>query len=107
MQLQLTSHTLTKANFRVVDAIVTGNQVSFPEHESPIAILLDYKLNSSLTTAQIATVLRQTFPSIPIFLLSGMDALSGDVAGLVEGFIKKGDAQNLLSTLRAVSQSSY
>lgn len=102
MQLQLTSHILNRANFRVVDALITGNHVSFPENESPIAILLDYKLNSSLTAAQIAAVLKQAFPLTPIFVLSEMEKLPRDVADLVQGFIKKGDVQKLLSTLRAI-----
>ena len=106
MQLQLTSHILTRASFRVVVAVITGNHVSFPENESPVAILLDYKLNSTLTTAQIASVLSQGFPDVPIFLLSEMDTLPADMAGLVQGFIKKGDVQKLLSTLQAISEAA-
>jgi DNA-binding response OmpR family regulator len=105
MQLQLTSHRLKKANFRVVNAVITGDQVSFPEHELPVAILLDYRLNCSLTTPEIAMVLRERFPSIPIFLLSALDTLPKDVAGLVQGFIKKGDVQNLLATLQEITKA--
>jgi FixJ family two-component response regulator len=99
-EIQLFSMILQREGFRVVSAQVSSQTISFPPNERPIAILLDYKLNSSLSTAQIATILKQSFPATPIFVLSGMESIPADVAVFAQGFINKNRPEELLSVLR-------
>ncbi|PYP86758.1 MAG: hypothetical protein DMG65_18300 [Candidatus Angelobacter sp. Gp1-AA117] len=97
--LKLQARTLSKAGFRTITTVVGSNIVGFHEHERPDAILLDYRLNSDLSSAQIASLIRQTFPHTPILLMSNLPSMPQDIAPLVDGFISKGDDATLIAAL--------
>jgi CheY-like chemotaxis protein len=101
-QILLFSMMLHKAGVRVVTAHVSSQTISFPANECPALILMDYQLNSSLVPAQIATILKQSYPSTPIFVLSGIEIIPPDVATFAQGFINKNKPQELLSVLRRI-----
>lgn len=63
---------------------------------------MDYRLNSSLIPAQIAIILKQSYPSTPIFVLSGIEIIPSDVAIFAQGFISKNKPQELFSVLRQI-----
>jgi CheY-like chemotaxis protein len=101
-QILLFSMILQREGFRVVSAQVSRQIISFPPHENPVVILLDYKLNSSLTPAQIAIILKQSYPATPIFVLSELENIPADVATFAQGFISKNKPEQLLSVLRRI-----
>jgi DNA-binding NtrC family response regulator len=103
-QILLFSMILQREGFRIVSAQVSNQTISFPQNERPVVILLDYKLNSSLTPAEISTILKQSYPATPIFVLSGMENIPADVAIFAQGFINKNKPEELLSVLRRISQ---
>jgi DNA-binding NtrC family response regulator len=63
-------------------------------------VLLDYRLNSVKTAAEIAQDVRSRFPQAPIILLSDLWSPPSDVAPLITQFVRKGDPAKLLETLR-------
>jgi CheY-like chemotaxis protein len=103
-QILLFSTILHREGLRVVTAQISGETLSFPPNERPVLVLMDYKLNSSLAPAQIATILKQSYPSTPIFVLSGIEIVPADVAIFAQGFINKNKPQELLSVLRHISR---
>src|SRR5436305_3715663 len=89
--LKLQARTLSKAGFRTITTLVGSNMVGFHEHEHPDVIVLDYRLNSSLTSPQVASLIRQTFPGVPLLVMSNLPSMPTDIAHLVDGFVPKGD----------------
>jgi len=98
--LKLQARTLTKAGFRTITTVVGRNMVGFHEHEHPDVILLDYRLNSSLSSAQVASLIRQTFPHAPILVMSNLPFMPKDMTHLADGFVAKGDDEALIAALR-------
>ena len=98
--LKLQARTLSKAGFRTITTVVGSNIVGFHEHEHPDVILLDYRLNSYLSSVQVASLIRQTFLDTPILVMSSMPSMPKDIAHLVDGFVSKGDDAALITALR-------
>ena len=98
--LKLQARTLSKAGFRTITTVVGSNMVGFHEHEHPDVIMLDYRLNSTLSSAQVARLIRQTFPDTPILAMSDLPSMPKDMAHLVDGFVPKGDDATLIAALR-------
>jgi hypothetical protein len=61
---------MNQAGLRVVTVVVGRDSFGLPENEHPGLIFMDYRLNSNLTSPQVAGLLRQTFAQVPIVLLS-------------------------------------
>jgi CheY-like chemotaxis protein len=101
-QILLFSMILHKEGMRVVAVHVSNQTISLPPNECPALILMDYRLNSSLIPAQIAIILKQSYPSTPIFVLSGIEIIPSDVAIFAQGFISKNKPQELFSVLRQI-----
>lgn len=62
-------------------------------------VLLDYRLNSITSAAEIAQEIRSKFPNAPIVLLSDFWTVPADVAPFISEFIRKGDAAKLIEVL--------
>src|SRR5580704_12264647 len=88
-QILLFSMILQREGFRVVSAQVSRQTISFPPHENPVVILLDYKLNSSLTPAEIAIILKLSYPATLIFVLSLLQEMPAVLESSGQGFISK------------------
>ena len=98
--LKLQARTLSKAGFRTITTVVGNNMVGFHEHEHPDVIVLDYRLNSYLSSTQVASLIRQTFPDTPILVMSDLPSMPKDIAHLADGFLTKGNDAVLIAALR-------
>lgn len=87
--LHLYARSLTQAGYRTLTALIGSAGVSFPEHESPALILMDYRFHSSLSPQELAKLLREHYPSALLILLSGIEDLPADMGGLTDGFMRK------------------
>lgn len=87
--LHLYARSLTQAGYRTLTALIGPSGVSFPEHESPALILMDYRFHSSLSPQELAKVLREHYPSALLILLSGIEDLPADMGELTDGFMRK------------------
>src|ERR1700760_2835324 len=103
--LQMQSLIMHQSGFRVVTVVVGQTSFSLPETERPGLILMDYRLNSNLTAPQVAGLLRQTFPGVPIVLLSSMPEMPPEMAALIDRFIKKGEPEELVEFARSFFDS--
>jgi len=97
--LLLHSKLITHAGFRVVTARVGTKSFSMPERDSPGLILLDYKMNTTLTPPEVVSFLRETFPGVPIVLLSSMLEMPMEMGALVDGFLNK-DPERIIDFVR-------
>lgn len=93
---------LEKAGFVGLPALVTHSGLEFP-NEAVDAVLLDYRLAPNISAYEVALKVRGRYPSVPIVILSDMYDPPADTAPLVQGFVRKGNPEKLLSTLRELT----
>jgi len=62
-------------------------------------VLLDYRLNSSLTAADVTDQLQVDFPSAPIIILSELPWMPEDAQRYAKGFVHKGEPDLLMETV--------
>lgn len=89
-----------QAGLEPVTALVRFPGVDLPVEEPIRAVLLDYKLHSLKSSADIAQEIRALYPGTPIVLLSDLWSLPEDIAQYVAAFVRKGEPAKLLETLR-------
>ncbi len=89
-----------QAGYDAVPALVKFAGALFPEDDRIGVVILDYRLNSSKSSSELAQELRNQYPAAPIILLSDMWSLPSDVAPYVTDFVRKGEPAKLLGTLR-------
>src|ERR1700760_2054724 len=77
--LTLYSKGLSYAGFRPIVALVGSQGVSFPDHESPDLVLLDYQFSSLITPQQATRLIRDRYPHALLILLSSRPVLPADM----------------------------
>lgn len=102
-QLKLYRWVLERGAFKVMPALVGSTSVNLPDPEaiSVDVVLLDYKLSSELTAADIAAMVRSKFPLAPIVVLSDLPFMPDAARGFADGFVQKGEPEKLLKTVAA------
>jgi DNA-binding response OmpR family regulator len=102
--LHLTLYTwiLQRDGYKCATALVKGTSVDLPSDAAVDVVLLDYRLNSSLTSLDVIHRLRSAFASVPIVILSEMQWMPDDVREHAVAFVNKGEPTQLLETIAAV-----
>ncbi len=93
---------LKQAGFEPVTALVRFTGVDFPTDTEVDGIVLDSRLNSLRTCADLAGQLRNRYAGAPIVLLSDVDSVPGEMAPGVAGSVTRGDPAALLEKLSAL-----
>jgi len=93
-----------KAGFNGLPSLVTHDGLEFPDGEDVDAVLLDYRLAPNISAYEVALKVRGRYPLVPIVILSDMYDPPADTAPLVQGFVRKGNPEKLLSTLRELTR---
>ncbi len=90
---------MKQAGLQPVTAQVRFLGVDLPENEPIELVLLDYKLHSIKTSAELAQEIQRTFPGTPIVLLSDLWSMPSDIAPYVTEFVRKGEPAKLIATV--------
>jgi len=106
IHLQIYRLILESAGFVGLPALVTTRGVAFPEDAQVDAVLLDYRLAPNLSARDVAQLVRGRYPTASIVILSDMYDAPVDTAPFVDGFVRKGNPAQLLSTLRELVRKS-
>lgn len=85
-RLNLLARLIKQAGFRTITARIGPSGVSFPEHEQPVLVLLDYGSGSERNARDIAALIRLQYGSTRLVLLSSRSSLPPEMAGLVDEF---------------------
>jgi CheY-like chemotaxis protein len=103
VHINLYSWILEREGYACKSARVKSTSIEIPESNDKIdLILLDYRLNSSITPVEVAQRLRKTFGPIPIVVLSDLAWMPDDIREHAIDFISKGDPNVLLDKIAAV-----
>lgn len=94
------SRALSEAGYRPITSRIGLDHVGMHENERPALVLLEYRMNSSVSVPHLAKILRDIFPSTTIAVFSAFTEIPSELKGLVDGFIPKGDPARLTSDVR-------
>ncbi|MGC1463903.1 MAG: hypothetical protein WA802_17010 [Terracidiphilus sp.] len=86
--------------YKGLPVLVTLRGLEFPAHEQVDAVLLDYRLFPQISARSVALQVKARYPSAPILILSDMHEAPQDTAPIVQAFVRKGNPEKLLETLR-------
>ena len=102
VHLQIYRFIVESVGFRGLPVPVTLRGLKFPDDEPVNAVLLDHRLPPNISVRHVALQVKARYPSAPILLLSDLGDLPADVAPFVQAFVRKGNPEKLLETLRSL-----
>jgi DNA-binding NtrC family response regulator len=107
-QLHLTLYTwiLQRQGYKCETALVKSTSVDLPQISVVDLVLLDYRLNSSLSSVDVAEKIKNVFPAAPIVILSEMQWMPDDMKDNAVAFINKGDPKRLVEVVNDVLQGN-
>jgi DNA-binding response OmpR family regulator len=97
--LEIYSLLMKQAGIETITSLVQFVGVDLPHNQAVDLILLDYKLNSLKTSAEVAQEIRELYPSAPIIVLSDLWSLPTDIEPFVNAFVRKGEPARLIETV--------
>jgi CheY-like chemotaxis protein len=93
---------LERAGYRVLTAPDGPAGLALFESEPVEIVLLDYSM-PGMHGGEVAAMMRQRKPSVPILLLSAYVGLPSEITGLVNGYLTKADdAPTLLARIQSL-----
>ncbi|HUI84261.1 MAG TPA: response regulator [Candidatus Binatia bacterium] len=104
--LKLYCWVIERGGFRPLGALVRGDVIELPQAERIDAAVLDYRLGDKISAVDVASRLRNLYPSIPILVLSDLHFMPEDIAPFASGFIRKGEPERLLQMISSATASS-
>ena len=104
--LEIYGMIVDRAGYHPVPVLVRFAGPETVPDEQVAAILLDYRLNSVKTAPEIAQEIKAKHPQAPILVLSDLWTMPADIAPYASVFVRKGDPENLLNTLRKLVAAS-
>jgi|SRR5690348_8192304 len=90
---------LQRQGYQCIPALVGSTSVDLPASKNICMVLLDYRLNSSLSASDVADQLKIDFPSAPIIILSELPWMPEDAQAYAKGFVHKGEPDRLMETV--------
>lgn len=82
-----------------VPALVRFAGADLPNDDSIGLVLLDYRLHSLKSSAELAQEIRQLYAEAPIIVLSDLWSLPDDMEPFAAEFVRKGQPAKLLETV--------
>ena len=102
IHLSLYTWILEGQGYKCKTALVGRTSVDLPEDCAIDLVLLDYRLNSSLTAVDVVLLVKRAFASVPIVMLSEMQWMPDDMRDHAAGFVHKGDPKRLVATIDGI-----
>jgi len=91
---------LERAELHSVPCLVKKRGLELPNVAAVDLVVLDYALHCGATPVEVAERLRKEYPQAPIILLSDVQELPEDVEPYVQAFVRKGNPEKLIATVR-------
>ena len=99
--LKLYSWIINRAGYCAITVLVSGNNSELPDDGSIRAAELDYRLGM-ITAPEVAQRIAAKYPEIPIIVLSDLYWMPDDMAAVADGFVRKGEPQQLVDMISAM-----
>jgi DNA-binding response OmpR family regulator len=105
LHLRIYGWIIEAAGFRALPVEVPFAGFDLPEEPVDL-VLLDYNLLGRTTAVEVANLIHSRRPDVPVIVLSDSMDLPGDIAPLVQGFVRKGDPAKLVDRLQQILRAS-
>lgn len=102
--LKLYSWIVQRAGYDAKTALVGHSTVDLPHDAAVSAVLLDYRLDSTLTAVDVAKMVKSVYPDAPVIVLSALDWMPDDIAPFASGFASKWEPATLLKKLEEITK---
>jgi DNA-binding NtrC family response regulator len=106
LHLKLYAWILQRNGYKCLTAQVKSTSVELPKGAALDVVLLDFRLNSSLSAIDVAKQVKVVFPSIPILVLSELQWMPEEMREYATDFVNKGDPQKLVERIAEVVQNA-
>ena len=90
---------IQQAGYEPVPALVHFTGLDLPREEPIRLVVLDYRLHSLKSSADLAREIRQNYNAVPIVVLSDLWSLPEDMEPFATEFVRKGQPAKLLETI--------
>jgi CheY-like chemotaxis protein len=100
VHLDIYRQIVESAGFMGIPVLVSFRGICLPQDGPVDAVLLDYRLAPNISALEVVEQVRGRFPAVPIAVLSDMFAVPDELAPLVQAYVRKGNPEKLLETLR-------
>ena len=90
---------LQRKGYECIPVCVGSSTMELPKSEKVCLVLLDYRLRSSLTAADVAQQVKTGFPSAPIVILSEVPWMPEGAQQYAKAFVHKGNHNELFETI--------
>ncbi len=100
VHLQIYAWILKSAGFVPFPALARNEGVEMPSKQRIDVVVLDYRPTGGLKATDAAKLVNQAYPEAPIILLSDLFGIPDDVAPYVRAFVRKGESENLIASVR-------
>jgi DNA-binding NtrC family response regulator len=100
VHLQIYGWILKSAGFVPCPALVNSNGVDMPNGRVIDVVVLDYRLTGGMKATDAARLVNGAYPDVPIILLSDVYGIPDDVAPYVKAFVRKGEPEKLIATVK-------
>ena len=100
VHLKIYGWLIESAGYRTLLVEVRRGGIDLPAEPADL-ILLDYHFAGLASAVDIAKLIQQRLPHVPILVLSDAHTLPEDIAPLVQGFVRKGDPAKFVDGLHA------
>lgn len=100
VHLQIYGWILKGAGFIPYPALVGNTGLDIPKVQTINVVVLDYRLTGGLKAVDAAALVHRAYPEAPIILLSDLCGLPEDIAPYVKAFVRKGEPEKLIATVK-------
>jgi CheY-like chemotaxis protein len=102
--LQIYGWILESAGFTPFLALARNDGIEMPKGHAIDVTVLNYRLTGNLKATDAAKLVNEAFPETPIVLLSDLYGLPDDIAPYVQAFVRKGEPEMLIATVRRFAE---
>jgi DNA-binding response OmpR family regulator len=95
--LKLYSWILEGQGFTAFTTLVGTQTPTFDDHPDVDLVILDYSFRTGVKATDVAQHIRKRWTNMPIIVLSDMMWMPDDIASLANGFVRKGEPEQLVA----------
>jgi DNA-binding response OmpR family regulator len=95
--LKLYSWILEAQGFRAFTTLVGTKAPTFDDHPEVNLVILDYSFRTGVKATEVAQNIRRRWAEMRIVVLSDMMWMPDDIAPLANGFVRKGEPEQLVA----------
>lgn len=104
--LKLYSWILEGQGFTALTTLVGTQAPTFDDHPEVNLVILDYSFRTGVKATEVAQNIRKRWAEMRIVVLSDMMWMPDDIAPLANGFVRKGEPEQLIAKVTEMMENN-